>query len=137
MEALYVEARSRLLPELRECFAGAVFEGTLRERLAELLRRRTRAFEIVAPFRGAPSRFWDRSPVVREGREALDRALRAQLAQALAPELGSRDADLLELLDVTLSFETWNRLRTTQRIGRERTVRLLELAVLSLLGAEG
>ena len=60
------------------------------------------------------------------------RALRADLLRAL-PGLRGAPADVVEALDVALSFESWDRMRTDQRLGRERAAAALERAVFALL----
>ena len=63
------------------------------------------------------------------------RRLRADLLRAL-PELRRARDDVVDALDVALSFETWDRLRVDQRLGRERAAAALERTVLALLAEE-
>ena len=63
----------------------------------------------------------------------LLRALRADLLRAL-PELRRAPADLVEALDLALSFEAWDRLRTDQRLGRDRARDAMLRTVFALLG---
>jgi len=60
------------------------------------------------------------------------RALRTDLLRWL-PELRRAPVDLVEALDLALSFEAWDRLRTDQRLGRDRARAVLRRAVLALV----
>ncbi len=131
MDGLYATMDARLredaLPLLRAASAG----GSLRERVRALVERRTRLFERIAPYkRSANLQRW-RSPFLSTQHTALVRELRAALLRAL-PELAEAPGDLLEALDALLSFEAWDRLRSDQRLSRERAQASLERAVLAL-----
>ena len=91
-----------------------------------------RLFERIAPYkRSAVVQRW-RSPFLSTQHSLLVRELRAALLRAL-PELASAPAEWVEALDVLLSFEAWDRLRTDQRLSRERAEAALERAVLALV----
>jgi hypothetical protein len=62
----------------------------------------------------------------------LVRALRADLLRWL-PEVRRAPADLVEAFDLALSFESWDRLRTDQRLGRDRARDAVLRTVLALL----
>jgi AcrR family transcriptional regulator len=131
MDGLYATMDARLredaLPLLRAASAG----GSLRERVRALVERRTRLFERIAPYkRSANLQRW-RSPFLSTQHTALVRELRAALLRAL-PELAEAPGELVEALDALLSFEAWDRLRSDQRLSRERAQASLERAVLAL-----
>jgi hypothetical protein len=63
------------------------------------------------------------------------RKLRADLL-AWLPELRSKEPETVEALDAALSFEVWDRLRTDQRLGRERARAALERIVTGVLNGE-
>jgi AcrR family transcriptional regulator len=135
MESLYAAVNDRLAQEVLPLLAGARFTGSVRERVAELVRCRAKIFERIAPMRRREDSREARSPAVQEGRADLDRVLREQLRQALGRELDEAGADRSEALDALLSWETWDRLRTRQRLGGARAARVLEDTALALLGA--
>ncbi len=120
---------SEVLPILR----GARFAGDLPERVRELVRVRTDAFEVIAPFRRYESADESSSATVREGRATLDALLRRQLQKALSAELDEAGPDALDALDALLSWQCWNRLRATRRLSRGRVTSLLENTTLALL----
>jgi len=64
------------------------------------------------------------------------RTMRANLLGWL-PELRNGPPELLEALDAGVSFELWDRMRTDQRLGRERATATLERIVLTLLATLG
>ena len=135
MDTLYAAMDARLrtdaLPLLREPPA----EGSLAERARALAQRRARLFERIAPYkRSANVQRW-RSPFLSTMHARLVRELRADLLRAL-PELASARAEVIEALDVVASFEGWERLRTDQRLSRERAEAALAHAVVALAGGD-
>ena len=60
------------------------------------------------------------------------RGLRADLLRCL-PELRRAPADVVEALDLALSFEAWDRLRAEQRLGSARAQAAVERIVLALV----
>ena len=62
----------------------------------------------------------------------LVRALRSDLLRWL-PELRFAPADLVDALELVLSFEAWDRLRADQRLGRDRARDALLRTVLTLV----
>jgi hypothetical protein len=62
----------------------------------------------------------------------LVRELRADLLRAL-PEVADAPGAVAEALDVVTCFEAWDRLRTDQRLSRERAQSAVARAVLALL----
>jgi hypothetical protein len=65
----------------------------------------------------------------------MNRAFRSDLRAALAPELEGAPAFLLDALDLATSFEAWERLRGTQRLGVERAERVLGESIRALLAS--
>ncbi|MDX1578672.1 MAG: TetR/AcrR family transcriptional regulator [Gemmatimonadota bacterium] len=130
--ALRDRVRSRLLPLL----SAGPFEGGLRTRIHELVRRRTEMFEIVAPlYRAAPRQ--RRPPArARRERERLEEFFLLQLTQALGPELEATE-DRKPVLAALLSFGSWNHMRTVQNLDAARTGALLERTALAVLESHG
>ncbi len=132
MDSLFATMDERLsadaLPILREETAS----GSLRERARGLAQRRARLFERIGPYkRSANVQRW-RSNFLRTRHAGLVRELRADLLRSL-PELESAGAETLEAIDLVACFEAWDRLRTDQRLSRERAEATLERALLALL----
>jgi AcrR family transcriptional regulator len=125
MDSLLAEidgrVRSQALPILQEARTG----GSRRERASALVEQRIRLFEQVAPYKRSGNLQRWRSEFVMRQHKSLVRELRAGLL-AWLPELRSAPEELVEALDVALSFEVWDRLRTDQRLGRDRARATLE-----------
>jgi hypothetical protein len=75
-----------------------------------------------------------RSDFLRGRHAILVRDLRADVLRSL-PELRRARWERIEAIDLVASFEAWDRLRTDQRLTRERAEAALALAVLALLEA--
>ena len=134
MERLFAAMDARLGAEVIPLLVEAWPGGTLRTRARGLVERRVRLFERIAPYKRSANLARWRSPFLRTRHGALVRALRADLLRWL-PEVKSAPADLLEALDVATSFEAWDRLRSDQRLSRERAQAALERTVQALVGA--
>jgi len=134
MERLFAAMDARLGAEVIPLLVEARPGGALRTRASGLVERRVRLFERIAPYKRSANLARWRSPFLRTRHGALVRALRADLLRWL-PEVKSAPADLLEALDVATSFEAWDRLRSDQRLSRERAQAALERTVQALVGA--
>lgn len=135
MESLYAAMNALLAEEIRP-FLGpeaGTFSGDTRERLRELLRRRGKIFECVAPARRRSFEGEAGSSEVRRALAQFNRLLAAQTNEALGSELEGCDPDLLEALEAVLSFEYWDRLYRVQHVSRNRVLAILERTVASFL----
>ena len=134
MDALLAEIHARVAAEVSPLVTAPVPEGSLEERARGLVARRAALFERVAAYkRSGDVQRW-RSPFLRARHAALVRELRAALLRWL-PELEDAPADLVEALDLAVSFEAWDRLRSEQKLSRARAQAAVERAVLALLPA--
>jgi AcrR family transcriptional regulator len=133
MESLFAamdaHLRAEALSLLREAPAG----GSLPERARALVERHVRLFERIAPWKRAANLARWRSPFLRGRHAHLVRELRADLLRSL-PELADAPAAVTDALDLVTCFEAWDRLRTDQRLSRERAQGAVEHAVLALVG---
>lgn len=131
MESLYAAMNARLRAEVLPLLRDETVTGTLRTRALALVERRVRLFERIAPWKRSANVARSRSAFLRTRHAALVGELRADLLRAL-PELADAPAALTDALDVATCFESWDRLRTDQRLSRERAQRVLEHTVLAL-----
>jgi AcrR family transcriptional regulator len=135
MEGLSAAMAERLERRVVAVLLRAPFRGPLRARIADVVDRRIRAAEISRPLRRAAERATRRAPDALR-RQAETRAdLRAQLVDALGPEIERAGPERLEALDTLLSFEALDRL-SQQEVDAPRAADILEGAVAALL-AEG
>ncbi len=133
MEGLFAAMDARLRSEAIPLLQEIEPEGALPRRAGDLVERRVALFERVAPYKRSANLARARSPFLRARHGALVRELRENLLRWL-PELERAPADLVEALDFATSFEAWDRLRSEQRLSRERAQAALERIVLALVG---
>jgi len=107
--------------------------GSLARRIGDLVRRRGRLFDRIAPYkRSGGLKRWQ-SEFLQSRHARLVRTLRSEMREWL-PELEREPADVQEAVELALSFEAWDRLRTDQRLGAARALAVMELSVSALLG---
>jgi len=135
MESLLAEMGARVEAEALPLLVGGRPSGDLTERARALVSQRATFFERIAPYKRAGNLKRWRSPVVRYRHARLVRALRADLRRWL-PELRRAPAGVADALDLATSFEAWDRLRTEQRLARERAQAAVERMVLCLVGEQ-
>jgi AcrR family transcriptional regulator len=132
MESLFAEMGARVQHASTPLLAAAGPSGDLVERARSLVGRRVAFFERIAPYKRAASLKRWRSPFLRAGHARLVRGLRADLLRWL-PELRRSPPAVADALDLVTSFEAWDRLRTEQRLGRDRAQAAVECLVLRLV----
>ncbi len=133
LETLARSVHERLFPEVMALGRPSPPSGELEADLRSLVARRARVFEHVAPFRRASRGHRERSPFMSEQDAAMASLMRASVESVVIPHLDSEDRDLVEVIDVLLSFESWDRLRTVQRLDAAHAEQALLKGVLALL----
>jgi len=136
-EALAVAIAERQLERHRELLTASPVSGTRTERVDGIARHRAELFEAVAPARRSALVRMHLSPEIQNQQTFLAAHLRNQIARTFEPELSLLDPDaadeVLELLDLHTSWETWDRLRTRQRLSVERSRQLVTGLVIRTL----
>ena len=134
MERLHAEMSARLEREVLPLVDVPPPKGDVEARLRALVRQRAEIFERIAPFkRSGDLQRW-RSSVLQRAHADMVRRLRGALLRDL-PELEGAPAPLVEALDLVTSYEAWNRLRSDQRLGRERAQASVERVALALIAS--
>lgn len=133
MDSLYREMSLVIEGEIRAIVDQPLTSKAGPERVVELIGRRARCFETIAPFRRAAEAFRHRSKFLGSDYARLVVQLRAILERELPPE-AARDPLKLEALDLLLSFEAWARLRRDQGLSIERAQAVLEAATRRIIG---
>jgi AcrR family transcriptional regulator len=105
-------------------------------RVLELVDRRAVGFEKMKPFLLAGQVHRHRSPYLKGSHAQFVQMLR-HILLGLLPKEVARNADLVEALEMLLSFETWSRLRDDQGLSIARAKRVLKTAIRSVLADEG
>lgn len=119
--------------ELSRIDTAASFE----DRLAAFVDQRVRLFESLGIARSAE--LLPRAETFQRESAASRRILREHAAATFAPELaklarnGQEACDILDALDTTTSWETWNHLRMVVGRRPSRAARALEMSVSRLL----
>ena len=112
-----------------ELYRASPIEGDLLQRIDGIVSQRSTLFEAVAPARRAALVRLHASPVLQKQQKGLAARFRDQLATTFEPELSVLDADaaedLLNLLDLHASWDTWERLRTWQGLSPDRARQLV------------
>jgi AcrR family transcriptional regulator len=137
MESLRAEVAERQWNRYAKFAELPPAELPLDERVREIIERRGTLYEAITPTRRAAILMEHESPIVAKGLDRLNRVLRGQVEQLFAVELARRSAETLDALDVCLSWDAWDRLRTKQRHSIAAARRVLTSTVLALLTSEG
>ena len=134
MDSLYSEMNEAIQSEARRVVASPFdTTGSLGERIDLVVARRAALFELIAPFkRAAAVQLW-RSDFLQEQHNRLNRGLREHLHGVL-PELATRGEVAQDAAELATSFETWNRLREDQRLGRDRATAAVRAMLHGLFG---
>jgi AcrR family transcriptional regulator len=132
MDTLYAELDARVQEEARPLLRDPPSEGSVAERALVIVAQRSQFYEGIAHYKRAGDLGRRRSVFLQRQHARLVRILRDRLLRAL-PELARAPESVVEALDVVLSFEAWDRLRTDQKLSRERATAAIETAVLALV----
>lgn len=137
VDALHVAAIAAHVERVAHLFEAPGATGPLASRVAALVAQRTRLYEAIAPVRRMAIRLAPRSRPIAAELAHADTILRGHLGELLAPELAAmhpdRRTEVLEALDALTSWETWERLRTAQRLGADAAARVVTTTVLGVL----
>jgi AcrR family transcriptional regulator len=136
MDTLFVTMHEHLTEEVDALFVDEVQSGPLSTRLDALVDRRFDLFERIAPFLRSSAVQRARSTFLRSQNERNIRALRRDLQRWL-PEVESASPEVADALEMVLSFEAFNRLRSDQRLGARRAQAATRSAVTALAGSLG
>jgi len=133
MESLFASVDVRLRQEALALLNAPNLRANLSDRISAIARQRARIFEHIAPYKRAGDVQRWRSPYVQGQQAQLVDELRARLHTWL-PELDAAPAEVQEAVELTLSFESWDRLRRLQSLGTTRATAVLDRMVRTLLG---
>lgn len=129
MESLYREISERMTLEIMPIVQRPFSSNDWRERLEELVERRSQVFERLLPFKVAGDAHRHGSPFLTTEQSAIVKTLREALRNAIGPKTID-DKLRFEALDLMLSFESWRRLRVDQGLSAR------DSRAVMLLGAE-
>jgi TetR/AcrR family transcriptional regulator, regulator of autoinduction and epiphytic fitness len=131
VESLNAAACARQVTRVRHLFVDVPAEGTLDTRVEQVVAINGRLYESIAPVRRAALRTAPESPAVQDMLSRARGWVRAEVERVFADELAGRGRDTVAAVEMGLSFEAWDQLRTAQGLSPARTA----AAVTRLLGA--
>ncbi len=136
-EALAVAMGAYQLEQHRELYVARPVTGSRAERVDGIVDHRATLFETIAPARRSALIRMHVSPEIQSQQTALAAHLRKQLSHTFEPELSTLDRsqrnDVLDLLDLHTSWETWERLRTWQGLSAKRSRKLVTKLLIDAL----
>jgi AcrR family transcriptional regulator len=137
LEGLYAAIANRLVDRLGGVRVNVDASLPLDERIAKMVRNRSRALEILTPIRRAAAVHAPFSPEVRARLDAGHMMLRSELERVFADELAKREeparTQLLDSLDTVLSWPSWENLRTLNGRTQEDAQAIVEQMVTAML----
>jgi AcrR family transcriptional regulator len=133
MDSVYREMATVIEGELGEVLKQPLAGETWRERLSDLIVRRSLAFEKIAPFKRAANAHRHASPFLEAHHARLTCASRDILRELLPAAIAAEDLKL-ETLDLLLGYETWSRLRGEQGLSIRRAREIITFAVERIVG---
>jgi AcrR family transcriptional regulator len=112
MEGVFREMHAEMTARLTPDFTRPLAATNWRDRLDELIERRAGAFEQMLPIKTAADARRYTSNFLKTEHKNVTRLQRETLRAVLPSSLAK--GEVLEALDLTLSFEAWRRLRYEQ-----------------------
>ena len=134
LDSLYREMSGVIEAELAAALAMPLTATDWRARLVELIHKRGLVFEKIAPFTLASNVHRHQSAFLTAAHARIVSAGRRTLGEVTPPAV-REDAELFEMLDLLLSFETWSRLRQEQGLSASRARDVIELAVRRMIAS--
>lgn len=132
MDTLFQTIDDTLRQEAAPLFIEAPRQGSRTERIDGLVARRIEIFTLLGPYmRASAIQRW-RSAFLQQAYERSLRIFRRDLQRWL-PEVEGADPATVDALELALSFEGWDRLRMTQKLGVRRTENALRRMLVTLL----
>lgn len=132
MDSLFGEMAEQIQSEVMPIVLAPYVSSDWRERLLELIKRRSDVFERIFPVRVSANlrRFQSRF-LMDEYRRGI--MFERQTLKAILPPEILGDAVLLDALDVATGFHSWRRMRQDQNLSQQEATRVMMLMVERLI----
>lgn len=131
MEGVFREMHAIMTSRLTPEFVRPFVADTWRARVDELIDRRSKAFEEMLPIKTAADARRYTSNFLQKEHKKVTRLQREALRDILPATFAK--GDMLEALDLTLSFEAWRRLRYEQGLSVKQAQAVLCQLVAALV----
>lgn len=129
VEAMHAAAVAAQIDRVGHLLVPLDRTGSLATRVKALVDSRAKLFETISPVRRMAVRIASTSPTIRADLAVANGFLRAQVVELFDAELralpSAKRRDVVDVLDVASSWETWERLRSAQGITDRRARRLV------------
>jgi len=135
VESLNAAACARQVSRVRHLFVDVPAEGTVDDRIDAVVASNGRLYESIAPVRRAALRNAPESPALQEMLARARGWVRAEVERVFAEELGSAGRDAVSAVELALSFEAWDQLRSAQGLSLTRTSATITRTLCSLLAS--
>lgn len=134
VETLNAAASARQVSRVRHLYVDVVPSGTLAQRVKSVVAINGRLYEQVAPIRRAALRLAPESVALQEQLARARSWLRSEVERVFAVEIAAASGkDVIEALELALSFETWDRLRVGQGLSVARSTAVVARMATALL----
>lgn len=132
VETLHTAAATRQLARVRHLFVDVTAVGSVGDRIAAMVEIHARLYESVGPIRRAALRAAPESAPLRDQLGRVRGWQRAEIDRVFAAELGDDDRPAAAV-EVLLSFEAWDQLRSAQGLSAQECAGVVRHAALALL----
>jgi len=132
MESLYREFHAAMMDEVGPIVARPLTGNTWQEKLHAMVAKHAELFERIMPVRMSADLRRHTSPFLVTQVTKLNAEMRAGLLAVLPKHL-REDRDVVEALDMALSFDSWRRLRIDQKLSAQRAQSVLEITVKKII----
>lgn len=133
MENLHLEIAALVFERVRPLLEKPL-EQAWPAILDEAITRRAAAFEAIAPYKTAIDVHRHRSPLVADKHRRIHEISRGLIDSMLPPAIKA-DSQLVELLNLLLSIESWQRLREQQGLDFDSAVAAIRRAAGALIAS--
>jgi AcrR family transcriptional regulator len=135
MESLYREIATEVMklitPQINKPFKAVDW----RERLDEVIERRSDLFETILPFRIATETLRHTSPTLQQN-QVLFVQLQGNLLRRFLPEALQQNVALFNALNMVLSISTWQQLRLEQKLDKVTARQTVSVIVRGLIAQQ-
>jgi AcrR family transcriptional regulator len=136
VDTLHTTAAARQLSRVRHLFVDVAPVGTLDDRIDAMVTINTRLYESVAPVRRAALRAAPESAALQEQLARVRGWLRTEIERVFASELAvAANPSALAALELVMSFEAWDQLRTAQELTPDGAAAVVRDATRALVQA--
>lgn len=136
METLFSAINERMRAKAAPFLVREPQTGPVAERLRSLLLRRIAFLSMVGPYEQSSGIQRWRSEFLEKEHESTTRALERDL-RCWLPECAQLDRETVSALELALSTESWNRLRSEQKLSAKRAGAVVDRMVRALVGELG